>query len=106
VAPRHSDASAQVAPPAAETPIFLDSSGRRALVVRTLGRLALGLAAAWAAGVVVGATGITPLPAPSASPLASRPPAPSAAGSARARDRTLVAQTTGSELRAPLDPPL
>jgi hypothetical protein len=104
VAPRRSEACAPVALPAADAPIFLDTTGHRARVVRMLGRLTIGLGAAWAAGVIAGATGITPLPA-AGSPLASRPAAPSVvAGPAQSRGRALVAQSVRPGSNDPLGP--
>ena len=93
-APRHAEGSAQVALPA-DTPIFLDSTGHRARVVRTVGRLTVVLGAVWTAGVIAGATGTTSLPALGSS-LASRP-------SARRSGRTFVAQNPAGALEPPLD---
>ena len=100
-APRHAEGSAQVALPA-DTPIFLDSTGHRARVVRTVGRLTVVLGAVWTAGVIAGATGTTSLPALGSS-LASRPSAPALAGPARRSGRTFVAQNPTGALEPPLD---
>jgi hypothetical protein len=102
IAPRHAEGSAHVALPA-DAPIFLDVTGHRARLVRMLGRLAIGLGAAWAACVIAGATGTTPLPA-LGSALASRPSAPAVAGPARPGPSTLVARNADGPLEDPLDP--